>query len=88
MLYEIIAVILCIYAAISPFIVIKAVKFGMKCAEDPQTAAEEPVFNVDIRKEAEKPAVLSPEEQQIIDILENIDVFDGTSTGQKEIKEI
>ena len=38
------------------------------------------------RRKKKKPQV-SPKEQRIIDILANIDAYDGTSKGQKPIKE-
>ena len=86
MLYSILAVLLVLYAVLSPFWVIKAVKFGLSIKKDPEKAAEEPVFHIPEKKKKVKPPVLSREEQQIVDILENVDIYDGTSRGQKEIE--
>ena len=86
MLYEIIAIILALYAVSTPYWMIKAVKFGISVAEEPEKAAEEPIFNLPEKKEEPQPVVLTEEQQRMLDVLDNIDVFDGTSQGQKEIK--
>ena len=84
MLFNIIVlVILAYYAFITPIIVFKSVKFGIKMAEKPEEAAEEPFFNVPKKKELPK---MTPEEQRTAQILANIDRYDGTSNGQVEIK--
>lgn len=81
MLFEIIIIV--IYAAFSQFFVLMAVKFGMKCAGQPEKAVDEPIIRV--RKKAKSPN-LPKEHQKMMDIMENIDIYDGTSTGQKEIE--
>ncbi len=86
MLFNILAVVLVIYAVLSPLWVIKAVKFGISVGENHKEAAEKPVFHIPSEKKKVKPPVLSKEEQQIVDILENVDIYDGTSRGQKEIE--
>lgn len=86
MLYEIIAILLALYAISTPFWMMKAVKFGISVAEEPEKAAEEPIFNLPEKKEEPQPVVLTEEQQKYVDILENLEVFDGTSQGQKEIK--
>ena len=86
MLFDILAIIIAIYAVFSPIWVIKAVKFGISVGENPKEAAEEPVFHIPSEKKKVKTPVLSKEEQQIVDILENVDIYDGTSRGQKEIE--
>ena len=86
MLYEIIAIILALYAVSTPYWMIKALKFGISVAEEPEKAAEEPIFNLPEKKEEPQPVVLTEEQQKMLDVLDNIDVFDGTSQGQKEIK--
>ena len=83
MLFEIITVILAIYAVLTPIWIMKSVKFGIKCAEKPAEAAEEPVFTLPEKK---KDVKVPEEMQKTLDILENIEVYDGTSNGQKEIK--
>ena len=83
MSYNIIIIVLVIYAAVSQIFMLKAVKFGLKGAEKPEKAAEEPVFTLPEKK---KEAKVSESEQRILDILGNIDAYDGTSAGQKEIE--
>ena len=84
MLFDVILlVIIAFYAVVTPIIVIKSVKFGMKCAGKPEEAAEEPFFNVPKkRKEPE----MSAEDARTMQILANIDRYDGTPNGQVEIK--
>lgn len=83
MLFDIIAVILVIYAVSTPFWVLKAVRFGLKCAEKPSEAAEEPIFTLPEKKTDVK---VPKEMQKTLDIFENIEAYDGTSNGQKEIE--
>ena len=85
MLFSIVTIILAVYCVISPVIIISAVKFGMKCADNPQEVTEKPFINVPKRK---KNAKVSPEWQRGIDIMANIDAYDGTDVGQKEIKDV
>lgn len=72
-----------IFAMFSQFMVIKAVKFGLKIAEKPEKAAEEPVFNVPKPKKKPK---MTPEEKRTNDILANIERYDGTSRGQIKVE--
>lgn len=84
MLYSIaLLVVLAYYAVMTPIIVFKSVKFGIKVAEKPETAAEEPFFSVPKKKTEPK---MTPEERRTAQILMNIDRYDGTSAGQVEIK--
>ena len=87
MLYEILMVILVVYAISSPLWVMKSIKFGVKFALDAEKTSREPVINIPKPKRKQPEVKLSKEEQKIIDTLENINAFDGTETGQKEIKE-
>lgn len=80
---NILVIIVIIYALLSQGFTIYAVKFGLKCAEKPGKVMEEPVFNLPKRK---KEAKISESDQRVLDILSNIDAYDGTDTGQKEIK--
>jgi GTP cyclohydrolase III len=83
MLYEVLTFVLAMYAMSTPLIYKAGVKFGLKCAEKPEEACEEPVFALPKRKER----VEMPKEfKNGLDILANIDAYDGTSAGQKEIK--
>lgn len=86
MLFDILAIIVVIYAVFSPVWVLKAVKFGISVGNDPKEAVDEPIFHVSSEKKKVKAPILSKEEQQIVDILENVDIYDGTSRGQKEIE--
>lgn len=74
-----------VYLMILPFILLKFIKFGMRMAtKEAEKIAEEPVFTVPKKKHTPK----VPEEvQRTLDIMENINNFDGTGMGQKEIKE-
>ena len=83
MLYNIVLIMLVVYLMLLPLIVVTSIKFGIKLAEKPKETADEPIFNVP--KPKKKPKV-SKEEQKVIDILANIEAYDGTSIGQKEIK--
>lgn len=82
MLFEVIAIILALYACLTPAIILKSVKFGMSAAQTPKEAIEKPIFTVKKKKTPDVP----PEIQKGLDIIANIDNYDGTSTGQKEIK--
>lgn len=82
MLFETIVIILGIYVLVMPFLLLFAVKFGIKLSTKPQKTAEEPLFK--IPKPQKKPK-MDKDTQRVMDILGNIDTFDGTSKGQKEI---
>lgn len=82
MLFKALFVILVIYAIVTPYFYAKAVKFGMKLADKPEEAAKTPFFNVPKKKAKPK---MSPEEDRLMQIYANIDRYDGTSFGQKEI---
>lgn len=82
MLYNILFVILVLYAIISPYFYSKAVKFGMKLVDKPEEAVNMPIFHLPEKKEKPK---MSPEEDRLMQIYANIDRYDGTSFGQKEI---
>ena len=66
-----------------PLVVVKSIKFGIKLAEKPKETAEKPMFNVPKNKKKPK---MSKDEEKVINILANIDAYDGTGIGQKEIK--
>ncbi len=83
MLFEILTMILAIYACLTPIIVLKSVQFGIKCAEKPEKASESEIFH--LPKKKKKPEV-SDDVRRELDVLANIDIYDGTSQGQKEIK--
>lgn len=76
MLFDILSVVIVIYVMILPFIL-----FGMVSA-----LVGRPTVQVLPKRRKKKPQ-MNPKEQRIIDILANIDAYDGTSNGQKPIKE-
>lgn len=82
MLSDVLAVILGLYAISTPYWFMRAVKFGVKCAEKPEVIAEEPVFELPKKHEKHE---MSDEMRADLTMLYNIGVFDGTSNGQKEI---
>ena len=75
MLYSILFGIMCILLPIMSYL---AFIEGMKCAKSDVKVPNLPK----IRKKPKQTA----ENKRLNDILANIDVFDGTSNGQKEIK--
>lgn len=80
--YDTLFVFLVIYVCATPLFYAKAVKFGMKLVDKPEEAECEPVFNLPKRKEKPK---MTPEEARMVQKLENIDRYDGSPEGQKEI---
>lgn len=85
MLSDIVLVILAIYACSTPLWVVKSIKFGLKIAENTEKAAEEPVFNIPSLPKKSETVELPEEVKADIAVLENIEAYDGTSHGQKEI---
>ena len=83
MLFNILFVFLVLYVMAMPILVIKYIKFGLMIADEPEKAAEKPVFNV---PKFHRKSKLTPEQKKAIAIMQNLDIFDGTSLGQKEIK--
>lgn len=75
-------IILAIYVCITPWLFMKAVKFGMKLVDKPEEAVNMPIFHLPEKKGKPK---MSPEEDRLMQIYANIDRYDGTSFGQKEI---
>lgn len=83
MLYNVILVVfILIFAAFSQIMVLKAVKFGFKISEEPNTAAEEPLFHLPKKKKKPK---MTEQEKRTNAILANIDRYDGTSFGQVKV---
>lgn len=78
---NIVLIILGIYVLVSPFLMISCVKLGYEMGQ------VEPV-TVNKIKRRHKKVKLSAEEQKALDILNNVDVYDGTSRGQREIKSV
>lgn len=79
MLFDIILIYLAIYLTLLPFFI--------RVKTEPSTGNKEVSFDVPVPIKKKQKPVVSPSEQRILDILQNIDAYDGTSTGQKPIKE-
>ena len=85
MLFNVILIIMAVYLMVLPFILLKFIKFGMKIAvSETEKVASEPTFTIPKKKHTPK---VPKEMQKTLDIMENINNFDGTGIGQKEIKE-
>ena len=82
MFFNILFVVLVIYAICSPYFYIK---FGMKIAEKDDNKAETPMFNVPKPKKKPK---LTREDRQEIQKWNNLMRYDGTSAGQVKISEV
>lgn len=80
---SILLIILVIYVMISPYFYMKAIKFGMLLVEEPKKAALETIF--DVPKPKKKPK-MTPEEDRMTQILNNIDNYNGSSVGQKKVE--
>ena len=83
MITNILLIILVAYVIWSPYIVLKAVKFGMKLVDEPKKTASEPIFSVPMRREKPKMTV---EEDRKAQILRNIDNYNGSSAGQVKVE--
>lgn len=83
MLFNVILVLLVIYTMATPFFYVQAIKFGMRVWDEPDEVKEMTTFHLPKRKKEPK---MTPSEQRTYQILQNIDRYDGTSNGQKEIK--
>ena len=80
MLFSILAVVLTAYIIMLPFLMVYLVSRLMTSAEK-----HEPVRIMPKKKP--KKVQISDKEQKVIDILSNIDAYDGSSLGQKVIEE-
>ena len=82
MFFNILLVILVVYAVISPYFYIK---FGMKIAEKDEDKAETPIFNVPKIRKMPK---LTKKDRQEIQKWENVMHYNGTSDNQVKISEV
>lgn len=67
----------------SPYFVYRAIKFGMKIAQNPEKASEENTFVVPMPKKKPK---MTAEEDRKAQILRNIDNYNGSSVGQVKVE--
>ncbi|MCU6756432.1 Uncharacterised protein [uncultured Eubacterium sp.] len=84
MLYDVIFVILGLYAVFSPVVVVYGIKLGYRLASEGESVSKEPVFSLPKRKK--KPR-MPDEMRNDLTILQNIATYDGTSNGQRKINE-
>ena len=82
MLFNILFIIVLIYALIVPYF---ALKLGMKIAEKDENKAETPIFNIPTQK---KRPEITKKDRQEIQKWENLMRYDGTSNGQVKISEV
>ena len=75
--------ILALFAIISEYMLVKAFHYGVKVGKAKDEIVPEPFSRPKRKSKAPKKA---KETEKLNDILHNIDVYDGTSIGQKEIK--
>lgn len=84
MLYSILFAVLVAYVLCTPVLVVKSIQFGMSLSRSVEKNEEKPIF-FNIPKKKSKPK-MTPEQETTMAILANIDMYDGTSNGQREIK--
>lgn len=77
MLYDFLIVLLTVYIMVLPFLLFYVVSVLLNSKESVPKL---------VRRKHPKPK-MSEKDQRIIDILANIDNYDGTSKGQKPVKE-
>lgn len=83
MLFNVLMVILVLYVCATPYFYAKAIRFGMKVADKPEEAANEPIFHLPEKKQDMK---MTPEQDRLAQVYANMLRYDGTAKGQKEIK--
>lgn len=80
---EILAYILVLYMFLTPYFLFRAVKFGIKIAQNPEEASEEHTFTIPMPKRTPK---MTAEEDRRMQILKNIDNYNGSSVGQVKVE--
>lgn len=85
MLFNILFIILLIYALIAPYLFIK---FGMKIAEKGDKKSEIPMFDVKFDNFTKKKPEMTRRDRQEIQKWANLMRYDGTSSGQVKISEV
>lgn len=75
--------ILAVYVLLTPYFCYRAIKFGMKIAQTPEKVPEDKIFTIPTPKKKPK---MTPEEERKMQILSNIDNYNGTSQGQKKVE--
>lgn len=72
-----------LYCLISPFLLAKAVIFGMKLADKPEKIEEWRAFDIPKPKKTPK---MTAQEDRMNQILRNIDNYNGSSQGQVKVE--
>lgn len=80
---EILLYILVFYVFLTPYFCFRAIKFGMKIAQNPEKVPEENVFHVPFPKKKPK---MTAEEDRMNQILRNIDNYNGSAVGQVKVE--
>lgn len=75
--------IVAVFAAFEQVMILKAFYYGVKIGRTKEEIVPEPFTAPKKRKKAKE---VAKQTQKMNDILRNIDVYDGTSLGQKEIE--
>ena len=86
MLFNILLVLLAIYVMVTPYFYATAVKFGMKIAQNPEKASEEKILDTFSVPKKPKEIKMTPQENRNVQILANIDAYNGTAVGQKKVE--
>lgn len=95
--------VLCVFYIMAiPFFVVKVIKIGVNLQVKPEIESKvnednelyeecSKEFAVEaasvLEDDVREPIELSPEEKRALAILENVETYDGTGIGQKEIKD-
>ena len=82
MLFNVLFVVLMLYAIVAPCVFIK---FGMMIAEKDEHKSETPIFNIPTPK---KKPEMTRKDRQELQKWENLMRYDGTSAGQVKISEV
>ena len=76
--------IIVIFAAFTQIMVLKAVKFGIKCGHEPEKAVKEPIFELPKKEKEPEPPEIPEEALEIVKRMEMLDNFDGMPSPIKE----
>lgn len=88
MLSDVLLAAFAIHAMCMPIFLAKALNYGARLASRPEEAAAEPVIKLPKRKPRQTKEQREAERmvEATMKILDNVDAYDGTGLGQKEIK--
>lgn len=90
MLSDVLLAAFAIHVMCTPIFMAKALKYGIRLVSKPEEAADAPVLNIKMPKKKPKPTKEQEEAARMVEatmkILDNVDAYDGTGLGQKEIR--